>query len=67
MAQSLVRTNLTTNALTPIHSKPPPDVSITEPLDLQNYTILGQPFKKNKRIVNAVKRGVSEKYDLSGE
>lgn len=40
-------------------------ILFVEQLDLQNFTILGQPLKKNRRVVNDVKHGVSDKYGES--
>lgn len=37
-------------------------ILFVEQIDLGNYTILGQPIKKTKKVVNEVKMGVSEKY-----
>lgn len=37
-------------------------ILFVEQLDLQNFTILGQPLKKTRRVVNEVKHGVSDKY-----
>ncbi|XP_037044668.1 protein vein isoform X2 [Bradysia coprophila] len=37
-------------------------ILFVEQLDLQNFTILGQPLKKTRRVVNDVKHGVSDKY-----
>lgn len=37
-------------------------ILFVEQIDLGNYTILGQPIKKTKKVVNDVKIGVSEKY-----
>lgn len=37
-------------------------ILFVEQLDLQNFTILGQPLKKTRRVVNDVKQGVSDKY-----
>lgn len=40
-------------------------ILFVEQLDLQNFTILGQPLKKTRRVVNDVKHGVSDKYGES--